>query len=106
MAVHANWERQSWATVGCLMQNYTGRRGISNVFFPFDGPGTINPVCVAKPESRHRQMGANVFHSASMPQRMAYAAASVRFVLPVLARMLRTCVATVLRLMHRVSAIS
>ena len=25
------------------MQNYTGRRGISNVFFPFDDQGTIEP---------------------------------------------------------------
>src|ERR1044071_3873693 len=51
-------------------------------------------------------MLSRIFYSAGKPWRRAYAAASVRLAVPVLVRMLRTCVATVLRLMHRASAMS
>ncbi len=45
-------------------------------------------------------------YACGKPWRMAYDAASVRLAQSVLVRMLRTCVATVLRLMNRASAMS
>src|SRR4029453_10808202 len=52
------------------------------------------------------EMVRDIQDSARKPWRKAYAAASVRLAVPVLVRILRTCVATVLGLMYSPSAIS